>query len=281
MPIKIVTDSISDLPDSLAQAYGITVIPCYVNVDGQSFLDGIELTRPDFYQRLPQYKNPPTTSAPGIGAFKQAYDRAIQEGANGIISIHVAASFSNLLNVASLAAEAIPTIPITVVDSGQLSLGEGLLAVEAARAAQKGKNQEEIIAHIQNTVPRTYLYGILDTLDYLHRSGRLSWMEASLGTWLDIKPVFMVNRGHVSLNRTRTYRKATEHLFRQVVALGPLEQVALIHSHPPLERMALFDRQVHQHLRVNGSLITTDINPAVVSHVGPAALGVVAIQAPV
>lgn len=279
MPIKVITDSISDLPESLAHTFGITVIPCYVNVDGQSYLDGVELTRQDFYSRLPHCKNPPTTSAPGIGAFKQAYEAAIQEGASGIISIHVAAKFSNMLNVACLAADTITAVPITVLDSGQLSLGEGLLALQAVKAARNGMVQQEIAAQLQAETYRTYLYGILDTLDYLQRSGRLSRLESRLGAWLDIKPVFVVNRGQVELARTRTRRSAADHLFRQVAALGPLEQVAIIHSHPPLEWMASFSQQVHQRLQVDDSLITAEINPAIITHVGPAALGLVAIQA--
>jgi DegV family protein with EDD domain len=240
---------------------------------------GVELTRHDFYQRLPGYKIPPTTSFPGTDAFIRAYEQAIQDGAIGIVSVHVSANFSNLINMARLAAETVTTVPITVVDSGQLSLGEGLLALAGAEASQKGATQAEIVSQIRDMAQRTYIFGILDTLEYLRRSGRASRLKASLSLWLDIKPVFIVNQGEVTIEKTRTRRKATERLLRQIEEMSPLERVALIHSHPSTERMASFTQQAHQRLHLNGSLITAEVTPTIGTHVGPAALGLVVVKA--
>jgi DegV family protein with EDD domain len=254
------------------------MIPCYVNAGGQSYLDGIDLTRQEFYQQLPGYKTAPTTSSPGIGTFIQAYQQAVREGARGILSIHVAEAFSNLINIARLAAETITEIPITVIDSGQLSLGEGLLALAAAEASQSGVALAEIASAIRDSVRRTYIFGILDTLKYLRLSGRATRVQASLSLWLDIKPVFKVNQGEIVVEKTRTRRKAIERLFHQVEELGPLERVALIHSHPSAERMAAFEQQARQRLFLKGSLITAEVTPTIGTHVGPAALGLVVVK---
>ena len=202
---------------------------------------GVELTRHDFYQRLPGYKIPPTTSSPGIDAFIHAYEQAILDGDSGIVSVHVSANFSNLINMARLAAETVTTVPITLVDSGQLSLGEGLLALAAAEASQKEATQAEIVSQIRDMAQRTYIFGILDTLEYLRRSGRASRLKASLSLWLDIKPVFIVNQGEVTIEKTRTRRKATERLLRQIEEMSPLERVAL----DPLPSIYRTDGVIH------------------------------------
>ena len=112
MAIRIVTDSTCDIPFPVAQEFGISVVPVYINIGSQSFLDGIELSREEFYNKLPGYHTPPTTSAPGIGSFIEIYKRLSIEGANEIISIHTAGTLSNILNVAKLASKAMEAIKV-------------------------------------------------------------------------------------------------------------------------------------------------------------------------
>lgn len=279
MPIKIITDSICDLPETVAQAYGIRVIPCYVNAGGHSFLDGIQLSRQEFYRRLPGYPTPPTTSSPGIGTFIEVYQEAVQQGASEIISLHVAGKFSNLIDIARMAAEEISAVPITIIDTGQLSLGEGLQVLAAAEAAREGYSRQAITALIAAMTRRTYIFAVLDTLEFLRRSGRASFLQASLGAWLDIKPVMIVHEGEVSIERLRTRRKAMARMLARIDALGPLERGALVHSHAPEERMAILIQHAHEHLHLNGSLISAEVTPAIGTHIGPAAFGMVVVKA--
>ena len=204
MAIRIVTDSTSDLPVPVAQELGISVIPVYINIGSQSYLDGIELSHAEFYDNLPGYRTPPTTSAPGIGSFIETYKRLAIEGASEIISIHAAGTLSNILNVSKLASQAMETIKVAAVDSGSTSLGLGFQAIIAAKAAAAGKSAWEIISLLEKKVRNTYLFAALDTLEYLRRSGRASMVQASLGSLMNIKPIIALNNGKLSLEVIRT-----------------------------------------------------------------------------
>ncbi len=174
MVIRIVTDSTCDIPPEVAAELGITVIPDYINVGEQSFLDGVDLTRREFYRRLVDWPMPPTTAAPGVDAFCKVYDRLAAEGASQVISFHIYEKFSNLSNVARLAAEATHSVPVTVVPGNFLSLGGGFILSGAARAAQAGQSLAEIIHGVEELTRRTHIFAALDTLEFLRRSGRVS-----------------------------------------------------------------------------------------------------------
>src|SRR5690554_3689368 len=224
MNIRIVTDSTSDLPPALAEEYGITVLPAYINIGSESYLDGVELTRQDFYKQLPHYENPPTTAAPAVGAFSTAYEQLAAEGATHIISVHIASSLSGILNAARLGAESAQNVEVTVFDSQQISMGLGFLALLAARSAQEGHPVTEILGQLERAVPRTHVFAALDTLEFLRRSGRVSWPEFGLGTLLRIKPMVHVYKGQVhSLERVRTMSRALKHLLQHVRDLGELQ----------------------------------------------------------
>src|SRR5690606_32325740 len=158
----------------VVEEYDIHVIPCYVNMNGKSYLDGIDLSREFFFKSLPAANPLPTTSAPGMDSFIQMYQTLADEGAEGIISIHISATLSNINNVAKIASEAFETIPVRVIDSGQLSMGLGLLALVGAKLANKGASLDEVEAEILKKKPLTNAFAKLETLEYLRRGGRLS-----------------------------------------------------------------------------------------------------------
>jgi DegV family protein with EDD domain len=139
VPIRIVTDSSCDLPAGMVAQYGISVVPLYINIGGKSYLDGVEMTHEQFYQGLPHFESHPSTSVPGPGQFVQVYGRLAQEGATEIISIHIGSALSAMVGVARLAAQEMEKVPVTAFDSGNLSLGTGLLALTAAKAAAEGR----------------------------------------------------------------------------------------------------------------------------------------------
>lgn len=168
MSIHIVTDSTCDLPPEILQQYPITVIPCYININDKSYLDGVDLSREEFYQHLPDAIHPPTTSAPGPGMFHDTYTKLAKQGVTTIFSIHITKHFSNICNVAGLAAEEIMTVPIHVIDSGNLTLAEGMIVLQAAKAARDGADAEQVMKVIQTTIKHANTYAKLDTVDYLN-----------------------------------------------------------------------------------------------------------------
>ncbi len=278
MSAKIVTDSTCDLPDAWIAEHDITVIPAYVNIDGRSYLDGVELSRQEFYERLPHCESPPTTSAPGPGTFTEVYQRLATEGATGILSIHISETLSNIVNVARLAAEETKAVPVTVFDSRQLTSGTGLLAVTAAKAAAAGRPLPEILDLLEGQIQRTHSVAALDTLEFLRRSGRVSWFRSGLGTVLKIKPILTMYNGETTLEAVRTRRRAYEQLTHLVSDFGPLEQVALVHTHSPDRAADLLGKAQHL-LPDNQPLFLEDVTPLIGAHIGPGAVCFVCVQA--
>lgn len=277
MSIKIVTDSTCDLPESVVVEHGITVIPAYINVGDQSYLDGVELSRQEFYERLPDYETLPTTSAPGLGKFVQVYGQLAAEGATEVLSIHISASLSAIVNVARSAAESTGAVPVTVLDSRQLSLGTGFLVETAAKAAAEGRSMDEIIGLLEEQILRTHVFAALDTLEFLRRSGRMSRVMAGLGSMLQIKPLLKMYDGNPTAERVRTRKRASERLVSLLNDLVPLERVALVHTHAPDGAEDLWRRV--QHLLPQGEIPSVDITPVIGAHIGPGAVGFACVTA--
>jgi DegV family protein with EDD domain len=277
MTIKIVTDSTCDLPEATVAEYGITVVSLYINFGDQSYLDGVELSRQEFYKRLPDCDPLPTTAAPGPEVFRQTYERLADEGASEVLSIHISISLSATVDVARLGAEETGAAPVTVFDSRQLSLGTGFLVLTAAKAAAEGRSMDEIISLLEEQVSRTHVFAALDTLEFLRRSGRMNWAMASLGTVLQIKPLLKMYDGNPTAERVRTRNRATKRLINLLSDLVPLEKVALVHTHAPDRAEAL--RQQVQHLLPEGEIPSVDITPVIGAHIGPGAAGFACVAA--
>jgi DegV family protein with EDD domain len=275
--IKVVTDSTCDLPPEIIEAYDITVVPLYINVGTQGYLDGVEISRKEFYTRLPDYPTPPTTATPGPERFRQVYEKLAEEGATEILSIHISISLSGTLNGAQLGARETESVPVTVFDSRQLSLGTGFLVLTAARAAAEGRSMEEILALLEEQISRTYVFAALDTLEFLKRSGRMNWAVAGLGTLLRIKPLLHMYDGNPTSIKVRTREAALRRVIQLLKDLVPLERVALVHTHAPKEAERL--RQRVEALLPPGDLWSMDITPVIGAHIGPGAVGFACITA--
>lgn len=275
--IRIVTDSTADIPDDVAKELEIGVIYDYINFGTQSLRDKIDISRQEFYQRLATDPHMPTTASPGVGEFEELYRQAGAPDA-AIISLHPSASFSALYSVACLAAQSFPKGRITVVDSGQLSMGIGWQVIAAAKAAQVGKSVQEIIDLLMAMQPRSRVFAALDTFEFLRRSGRVSWAKAIVGTLLRIKPMVEIRQGQaLPLDRVRTSRRAVARLIQLTESLGPLHSLAILHSNRPCGADELRRRLAH--LQPQDSLPTVDITPVIGVHVGPQGLGIAAVAA--
>src|SRR5690242_4561586 len=187
-PVKIVTDSTSDVPPEVARELGITVIPLVVQIGAQTYRDKIDLTGEEFYRLLQATPGVPVTSQPPIGEIEQVY-RGLTADGSRVVSIHLSSGLSGTYSTCSLAATALDLEPgaVRVLDSQAISMCLGWQAIFAARAAREGCTQDEIIDLVADLVPRVRILGLLDTLEWVQRGGRLGLASAFLGTMLAIK----------------------------------------------------------------------------------------------
>jgi DegV family protein with EDD domain len=271
MSIRIVTDSTCDLPVEVIRRNKISVVPLLINTDERSFSDGVDLSRQEFYARLPSQNPSPTTAAPSPATFQQIYEDLADKGVKAILSIHISERLSTTINSARMAATQFTRIPVSVLDSGQLSLGLGFLVEKAAEMANHGHSMEDILTGLQETMKRTYVFASLKTLEYLRRSGRMHFALARLGEILQIKALLHMNQGNPTAHRTRTQTHATERLIEWLKEYAPFERLAVLHAGIEEEAEAMRD-----HIKdffPDGDIPVVQITPVLGAHLGIGALG--------
>lgn len=274
MPTAIVTDSTSDIPNRLLETYAIYQIPVDLTLDNQTYLDGFDLSRNEFYEQLPELKVLPTTAAPSVGRFQTLYERVFNEGYTEIISIHAASALSGIYNAARLAAKEFSQI-IHVIDSEQLTMGLGFQVLEAARAVRERLPIEEILQKIQSIRKRVHVYALLDTFSYIHRSGRVSWAKARLGSVLNIKPIVELRKGEV-LNRglARARSNGLRQLGEYLLKLGPLEDLAVLHTNAAEAGADFIQKYSPPEI---GEPLLVNVTTIIGTHVGPNGIGIAAV----
>lgn len=281
MTIKIVTDSACDVPPQLAAQLDIAVIPVYINVDGSSYLEGVEITREQFYNRLPTYPVYPTTAAPAVGAFSNMYEQLTAAGATQILSMHIAHDLSATYNTARMGAAAADSAPVTLFDTRQITLGAGLLVLLAAEAAAAGQTMAEIVAMLNKRLSRTRVFGMIDSLEALHRSGRVNWAQFGIGTLLQIKPIMLITDGVISVAaKVRTRKRAISQMLKIISDLAPFERLAIIHVNAQDAAEDLYQRssQLFAACSAPAPLIQ-GITPAIGTHLGIGAVGFALVTA--
>lgn len=277
MSIRIVTDSTCDLPAETIARYNISVVPLYINVGKHGYLDGIDMSRAEFYHKLPVFSEHPTTAAPSPQKFHAIYDALAEEGATHIISIHISAALSAVLNVAHIAAQDTLAVPVHVFDSRQLSLGTGFLVETAARMAALGHSIEDILRELNEQVIRTHVFAALDTLEFLKRSGRMNAFIANLGGLLQLKPILTMHDGKPGTERVRTRERAMRRLHEMLERVGEIEHLAVLHSNSP-ERVTELCSIAASFLPHSQPLVA-DITPVIGAHIGPGAFGFAVVGA--
>ena len=242
MRITIVTDSTADIPPQLAAEHQITVIPAILVVNGVAYEDGKGLSRREFYEQMPTMKTPPTTATPATGVFQQAYEQLFKAGYDRVISIHVSSKLSGIYNTAKMAAQSFDNL-VRVIDSQQLSLGIGYQALFAAKYCTGENPIERVLHEIETIQQRVRVIAMLDTLEYVHRSGRVSWARARIGSLLRIKPFVEVKNGRVlSLGQARSRRKGIDHLMNLCKKNGPFEALTILHTNAETDALELADQ---------------------------------------
>ncbi|MCB8977070.1 MAG: DegV family protein [Ardenticatenaceae bacterium] len=281
MTIKIVTDSACDVPPELAHQFDITVVPVYLNVGQTSYLEGVDITREQFYGRLANFPQYPTTAAPAIGTFTEQYERLTAAGATQILSMHIAHDLSAIYNAARVAAVAANSAPVTLFDTRQITLGAGLLVLLAAEAAAAGQTLSQIIAMLNEKVSRTRVFGMIDSLEALHRSGRVSWAQFGIGSLLQIKPIMMIADGVISAAaKVRTRKRALSQMLKMVAELAPFERLAIIHVNAQEAAEELYQLSTDLFASFSGAMpLIQGVTPAVGTHLGVGAVGFAAVSA--
>ena len=277
--VRIVTDSTSDVPPELAERLHITVVPAYIQIGTHSYRDGVSsagLSREEFYAQLPTLATPPTTAVPPAHEFATAY-RSLSDEADEVLAIVVSSNLSGMYSVACLGAQQVPGLKVHVVDSGQTSMGLGWMAIAAAEAAASGESAQQILALMADMKSRVRVYAMLDTLEYLRRSGRVSWARAKAAQILRIKPIVELLLGKVGeVGQTRTTRRAIDRLVELARALGPLERLAILHTYASgVDEL----RRRLADLCSPAQLPTVAVTTIIGAHVGPRGLGMAAVVA--
>jgi DegV family protein with EDD domain len=276
--IRVVTDSASDLPESFARSLDVDVVSLTIRFGDEEFVDRVDLTPEAFWAKCKSSKTLPETAAPSPGAFQAAYERAKNDGFDGVVVLTLSSLLSATHQSASLGAEAVEgAIDVTVIDTLNVSMGQGLLVIEAAELAKTGASIDEIVAHVGQLIAKSGVVATLDTLDHLIKGGRIGGAKALLGQVLSIKPLIELKKGVVAEGgRQRTRAKALAAVANTAASHAPLRRFALING--AASDVATLEALVRD-IKTEYPIIVTDIGPVVGTHGGPGIIGLTWIEA--
>ncbi len=272
--VAVVVDSTANLPSELVQQYDLNVIPLNVIWSGESYRDGIDITTAEFYDRLAHSSESPTTSQPSVGDFLALF-KELAETAEGIVCVTISSDLSGTYASATGAVEMMEGFPIEVIDSRTTSMAQGYVALEAARAAEAGADLTEAAAAARRIVDRLSLYFAVDTLEYLHRGGRIGGAKRLIGSVLSIKPVLEITDGRIEPKASvRTKRKALQFLLDLAVETMSGQSdlhLAVLHSVAPDEARWLGEEL--QQMLNPVELVYGELSPVIGTHTGPGTVG--------
>jgi DegV family protein with EDD domain len=280
MTVRIATDSTADIAPEQARELGITVVPLTVFFGDDAYLDGIELDHAGFYSKLQASKALPRTSQPSPAAFQEAYTRLIDEGADAILSVHLSSKLSGTYQSACTARDSLPEdvkkVPIDIIDSRNISLAMAVPLIRAAQEAREGKGLEEIKTHLLDTLARTRILAVLDTLEYVHRGGRIGGARALLGNMLSVKPIISLKDGEVvPVEQPRTRSKAYARIAQLLQEMSPVEQVSLAESNEEVgQQLSEAIKRVY-----SGYITIYKLGAVLGTHTGPGTVAISVITA--
>lgn len=277
MTVGVVTDSAGDLPRDVAAGMGIEVVPLTIRFGEDELMDGVDLDVPSFWARCASSSTLPATAAPAIGWFARAYATCAARGATAVVCVTMAAELSGTFQSATLAgAEVAAELPVTVVDSRSVTLGQGLVAIEAATAARAGASLDEVVGAARSAAGRARVWGMLDTFENLRKGGRLGTTRAAIGTMLAIKPLIEVRDGEVvEAGRQRTRRKAVDELIERARAEAPFTRLAVLHALADDVDLVVSAVAAMSETPV----LVGDVGAVIGSHTGRGAIGVAGLKA--
>lgn len=273
MTVKIVTDSLGDIPSEVARELDITIIPLNVLFGEESYRDGVDLSTEQFYQKLAKSRDLPTTQIDSLDVFVQAYDKLAEETSEILVianSKKISASYKAM-------AQAIDKMKkpcrVEVIDSQWAIMAQGLIVIAAAKAAKKGAGIEELMALTKKNIPRADIRMAFDSLEYLEGGGRIGKARAFLGSRLKITPILGIREGEVfPFSREHTRARAIDHLYYFATSFSHIEEMAVEDATTSKEADALAKRLKSQFPKTH--IYRTTVSPVIGAHVGPSVLGV-------
>ena len=275
--VHIVTDSACDLTDALVKEHHVIVVPLTIRFGDEELEDRRQLSPEEFWQRCKGKGTLPETAAPSPGSFMAAYQQAADEGAEAVLCLTISSGVSGTYASAVTAADSFSAIPVNVVDTRSLTMGQGLLVIAAAEDAAAGAGLDDLVAATESRIGRVHVYGVLGGLEHLQRGGRIGGAQALLGSLLNIKPVIQVKDGVVAEeSKQRTRGRALDYLTTKVKADTPLERLSVADGacDDIADVLSRLDGIATEH-----PLVSVQLGPVVGAHTGPNTVGVCYITA--
>ncbi|HEY8438967.1 MAG TPA: DegV family protein [Candidatus Limnocylindrales bacterium] len=277
--IAFVTDSASDLDPAVAQANGIRIVPLVVTFGETTYRAGVDLSTTEFWARMTAQDAPfPKTAASSPGEVKAIYDGAFAEGADAIVSVHVAGTLSGAIKSAEIARSMLPDREIHIVDSQGASMAEAILCLLGQELAAGGMAAAEIADTLSERANDLRMVVSLETLEYLKKGGRISGTQAAIGTLLSVKPIIAVEHGVVeTADRPRTRSKSRERCIELIVE-RPIERISILHTLAP--DVEEFTAEVVRRGGLDRSdVMVSVVGPSVGPHLGPGCVGAAVLYA--
>jgi DegV family protein with EDD domain len=273
MPVKIVTDSVSDISPATASELGIAVVPLNVVFGNEIYRDGVDLTTSEFYRKLEQSQTLPTTSTPALQTFIELYEELAEE-TDEILVITISRKLSATGEAARKAVESMEKkCRVEVLDSQLAMMAEGLLVIAAAKAALAGANLDEIMKLAERNISRIEIRLAFDTLEYLKRGGRIGKAKALMGSMLQVNPIIGLRGGETfPFKNERSRTKAIDYLYNFVMGYSRIDELAVEDATTPDEADALVERLG---AKFPGERVyRSKVSPVIGTNVGPRVVGV-------
>lgn len=275
-PVAVVTDSTADIPNDVAEDWGLRVVPMSVTFGTTTEISRVTISDEEFYARLDTATSLPTTAQPNPHWFIEGWQDAVDDGCGAIVSLHVSRELSGTASQAQRLAPS-AAVPVTVEDSRQVAGGLALMAIAAQRAADRGGRVDEVVAVARRVGAAVVNMVVVDTMDYLRRGGRVTGAQATIGRALRVRPILGVEDGRIEpMGRARTMRSGIERIVDTIHEHHGDVPVSLVVTHalaPEAAEQAL--RVARERLDVAASL-TTVFGPVLGTHTGPGAVALAA-----
>lgn len=273
MTVRIVTDSSCDLPQNMADALGISIVPLSIRFGDDEFIDRTTITADEFWAKCSASPVLPETAAPSPGQFEQAFRALKADGASAVVVIALSSSLSATMQSAELAARAVAgDIDVRIVDSRNATMGLGLIVLECAELARGGASADEVVARANNIIPRVKVFGALDTLENLKKGGRIGGAKALMASALSIKPIVEVRGGLIEeAGKQRTRSKALGFLAEKLREhVGHVDRLSVLHAQcSDVDSLLAMLKDTY-----TGDIVISDIGAVIGTHTGVGTIGI-------
>lgn len=275
MGIRIVIDSTSDVTDEIIQKYNIKMVPLTVNFEKESFLDKIELSSKEFFEKLAVAEKLPTTTLVSPGAFVEAFSEVLIEG-DQVLGLFIASELSGTYDSACMAKNMIGSDGIHIIDTRSACLGAFALILEAIKLVKQNKTIEEIVKELEGLKEKVVAVAAVDTLKYLEKGGRLSKGQAVIGSLLSIKPIIEIKDGKISVidkirGKNKTIKWFDEWIEKNNYDLSD-KPVLLFHGRS-YENLKLLREAIEDKYKIK-NIIEQEVGAVIGTHSGPGVLGI-------